>query len=88
MEFVKESLARSPYKLRTEIMEILAKGVASPDELRLIMETLTAYQEVDFKGLPLQGTVDKYEPNVIREKREEEIGDFDWNSLFDRTRSW
>lgn len=85
LALVKESLARSPYKLKEEIMEILAKGVADTQELRLVMETLTAYQEVDFKGLPLNDQ--PFEKTPLKE-RFEETEDFDWNQLFDRTRSW
>ena len=62
------------------------RGTAGAPHFALAIYTGSSInQEVDFKGLPLNDQ--PFEKTPLKE-RFEETEDFDWNQLFDRTRSW
>jgi len=75
---VREALMRTPFKLKDEVMEVLASGVQDNRELRMVLDSLTSYQNVDLQSLPLT-------ENVKTEKVKVSFDDeppFDFGSIF------
>lgn len=84
---VRETLAHSPYMFKDKVVQILARGAESPEELRTVLEALTQYQTTDLSSLPLS---DKGHQKVMVSENFSKIDgevEVNWDRIFDRSQN-
>lgn len=81
LEMVTEALDVQPYGFRKnqKILELLSRGCKTKMELKLVLETLTNYRDMDLSDLPIN---EQHKPEKVKNVGFGEDPEFDFNKVF------